>query len=796
MSDPVHREGDRAGGAPPAAFVYVLFFLSGVAALVFEASWSRLVGLAVGQTAQAAALVLASYFTGMAVGQFLGGRLTSRVPPLLGYGVAELAAAGWACLVPALLGWVAAPAGPGDPEWFRDSSPGRAVWCFLILVPATVPLGVTLPLVVASLTAGTAFRHRGPLAYGLNTAGGLVGVVAATVFLMVVVGVRGSGFLAAALATACGVAACGVAIHRRRRGRPEVPSDLPDEKGVGSRTWAVVAAVSGFGTLGLEVLYTRLFALVFHNSVYTFGAVVAVFLIALSLGAALAAWLGKRFRPHQIAAASFSLGGVAVGISVNAFPAVTGLNYFSSGDSFAGYLAGAFGLVALFVLPPVALLGMALPAALQEASGGRSVGVLTAANTLAGAAGALAAGFLLPPLVGVWSAFAAFAALFGVAGVGLLVKCGSRRLAPALGLMTAVSVAGVLFIREPLSDQRAADGSEVVRRWESAYGWVDVVRTRDGALAVRQNLHYRHGSTADAVREYRQGRLPLLLHPEPAEVAFLGLGTGLTATPAVADASVESVVVIELIPEVVEACRLLAPANLGVVDHPKVEVRVADARHHLLRTSRRFDVIVSDLFVPWESRTGYLYTVEFYETVRRRLKPGGLFCQWVALYQLGPEQFELIADSFSSVFPHTTLWWGRFDANQPVIALVGSDEPIAIIPARLGDRRDAFRDLPGGADPDLRTPADLPALYLAGWDRDPSRQLNTDEHPRLEFTAPISHRAGRILRGPALKRYFDDDFSRLPSSGVKFGGELDVLFRDDERRRAIQRLSLFGDVPP
>ncbi len=777
-----------------AALVYSLFFFSGIAALVYEASWSRLVGLAVGQTAEAAALVLAAYFTGLAVGQFLGGRLAPRVQPLFAYGAAELVAAAWACLVPALLGWVGSPAGPGEVEAFRDSSGGRAAWCFLILLPATIPLGATLPMVVEALTAGAGSRRRGSLAYGLNTAGGVVGIVAATAFLMIVVGVRASGFLAAGVSAACGLTACAVSIRRRDRSKREVPGASAEEKVEGPWVWAVLAAISGFGTLGLEVLYTRMFALIFHNSTYTFGAVVAVFLLALSLGAALASWLGRRFPPRLVATASFSLGGLALAVSVAAFPRLTGLDYFSSGETFVGYLAGVFGLVALFVLPPVALLGMTLPAAIQAASGSRAVGRVTAVNTLAGAAGAIAAGFVLPPLVGLWSAFGTFVALFGVAGVVLLVKGGNRRLASALALTMVLSA--VVVVLGPLSDRREATGDDVARRWESAYGWVDVVRTRDGGLAVRQNLHYRHGSTAFAVREYRQGRLPLLLHPKPSEVAFLGLGTGLTAAPAAADESVESAIVIELIPEVVEAARMLSSSNLGVVDHPKVEVRVADARHHLLRTNRRFDVIVSDLFVPWESRAGYLYTVEFYKTVQRRLKPGGLFCQWIALYQLGPEQFELIADSFSSVFPNTTIWWGQFDAKHPIVALVGSEEPLTVDPVRLEDRWDGFRDFPGGADPDLSTPGDLPGLYLGGWSRDPSRKLNTDEYPWLEFTAPISHRAGRTLHGPSLRRYFDQVFSRLPSGGVRFGGELDVLIRDDERRRAIQRLGLFGDVKP
>lgn len=775
---------------PRTALIYSLFFLSGVAALVYEASWSRLVGLAVGHTAGAAAVVLAAYFTGLAAGQLLGGRLAGRVPPLLAYGAAEVLAAGWACLVPALLDWVGGPAGRGGPDLLRGSPAGQAAWCFLILLPATVPLGVTLPLVVEALADGGG--RRAAVAYGLNTAGGVVGIVAASAVLLVSVGVRASGFAAAALAAGCGLTACLLAARRRERPGP-VATAGPVDQGGGMRGWAAVAAVSGFGTLGLEVLYTRLFALVFHNSTYTFGAVVAGFLLALSGGAVLAARLGRRFSPRAVAAAAFALGGPALAVSVAAFPRVTGLAYFSAGDSFGGYLAGAFGLVAAFVLPPVVLLGMAFPAALQAAAGGRAVGRVTAANTLAAAGGALAAGFLLPPLLGLWAAFAAFVALFGAAGA-VLLAWGKRRTLAALTLAGSGASAGI--VAGVTADGRDG-GAELVRRWETAYGWVDVVRNPgDGSLAVRQNLHYRHGSTAYAAREYRQGRLPLLLHPRPAEVAFLGLGTGLTAAPAVVDGAVESAVVVELIPEVADAARLLAAANLGVVDHPKVELRIDDARHHLRRTDLRFDVIVSDLFVPWESRAGYLYTVEFYETVRDRLKPGGLFCQWVALYQFGPDQFELVADSFAAVFPHATVWWGQLDAKYPIVALVGSGGPLAADPARLEDRLAAWDAVPGGADPDLRVPADVPALYVGEWVRDPGRPLNTDEHPRLEFAAPVSHRAGRTLSGPALRRYFDRVLARLPAGGVRFGGELGGPAGDADRRRAVQRLSLFGGDAP
>jgi spermidine synthase len=781
---------DRQQSAVP--LIYTLFFLSGFAALVYEAAWSRQIGLAIGQTAQAAALVLAAYFSGMAIGQFVGGRLTKRVSPLLGYGVAELIASAWGCIIPAMLDWVGSTAGPGDWSLFRESSVGRAVWCFLILLPATIPLGATLPLMIEALALETGSRRRGITAYALNTAGGFVGIVAAAVLLLVAVGVRGSGYFAAVMSAVCGLIACMAVMLGRDRTSLPVENTVAEQSPDGDWFWPIFAAISGFGTLGLEVLYTRLFTLIFHNSTYTFAAIIAVFLLALALGAVLASLAGKWYSTRQIAAVSLSLGGLVLAISITAFPWVTGFEYFSYGDTFAGYIGGAFELVALFVLPPVTLLGMSLPIAIGAATSSRAVGTLTAANTLAGAAGAIAAGFFLPQMIGLWLSFAVFAVLFGAAGVVLFCISGHQKTAIILGLLSAGTI--VMLVGGPVLDHRAVGNRELVRRWESDYGWVDVARDRNGALSIWQNLHYRHGSTANATRQYRQGQIPLLLHKQPAEVAFLGLGTGMTAAPAIVDECVESVEVIELIPEVVSAARFLKETNLGVVDHPKVTVHTADARHYLLRTERRFDLIVSDLFVPWESRTGYLYTVEFYETVQRRMKPGGLFCQWIALYQLGPEQFEMIADSFSSVFPHTTIWWGRFDGKFAIVAIVGSEQPIEIDAQQLELRLAAWNRQAIGKDSELQSTTDLAELFLGSWPRNPARKLNTDEHPWLEFTAPISHRTGRTLSGLVLRYYFDQKLVLLPSTGARFPGGSNTLIDDAKRRHANQRSVLFGDL--
>ncbi len=767
------------GFVPP----HVLFFLSGVAALAYEASWSRLVGLVLGNTAEAAALVLAGYFAGLAAGQLLGGFLAERVRPLFGYGLAELLAAAWAAFVPTLLPLVDTADGI-----LRDASPAlRAAWCFVVLFPATAALGSTLPLMAAHVMNRGGSGRQVALAYGLNTSGGLVGLLAATAVLLVTVGVSATGYSAAGVSAVCGVAACLLASSRCPL--PAVITKPNDETERTTPLCYFVAAVSGFGTLGLEVLYTRLFALVFHNSSYTFGAVVAVFLAGLSIGALLAAAIGLRVSRNSSLAVAAPLGGASVAASVVLFLRLTGLKYFSEGDTFGDYLIHALGLVAAVVLPPATLLGVLLPTLLSAASrSGTIVGRISAVNTAAAVAGALAAGFLFPQWVGLWESFGLFALLFGLTGAGLLYARGHSTFATGAGVITAVSVtiaaSGQAFVQQP-------QGEELLRRWNSAYGWIDVVRnTKTDSLTVRQNLHYRHGSTgSSAAREYRQGRLPLLLHPNPADIAFLGLGTGMTAAPVVTDRDVERAVVVELIPEVVDASRLLGASNLGVVDNPKVEIRVDDARHYLGHTDRAFDVVVSDLFVPWESRAGYLYTVEFYKTVRKRLKPGGLFCQWLALYQVGPADFELIADSFAAAFPTVTLWWGQLDPQFPIVALVGTTGPLELDPDRLTARTTAQGENPFGVDLEFVDWSDLPKIYIGCWPIRQGAVLNTDEHPRLEFQAPVSQRSGLAVRGATLRNYFERVLGNLSPDGATFRGWQPVGWNHDARR-SRQLLSL------
>jgi spermidine synthase len=298
------------------------------------------------------------------------------------------------------------------------------------------------------------------------------------------------------------------------------------------------------------------------------------------------------------------------------------------------------------------------------------------------------------------------------------------------------------------------------------------------------NNFYLLGGTASTGDERQQGHLPLLLHPHPARVAFLGMGTGITAGAALLH-PVERVVVLELVPEVVHAAKdHFAEANLGLAGDRRVEIRQEDARNYLAACGSAFDVIVGDLVVPWRPGESSLYALEHLQRARRALRPGGIFCQWLPLFQLSREQFEIALATFLDVFPHASLWRGDFLADQPALALVGhlpsspgmeeSARDALPLDVAAADRR--ARDLAARLDrlnPYLAHPAGL-WLFLVGplsaEDARPAgSRRNRDAEPWIELLLPPAP-GGRIaptraFLGRALESFLDE-VAKRPLEGT------------------------------
>ena len=711
-----------------------------------------------GSTASTTATVLAAYFAGLAVGAFLARRPSAT--PVRRYAWLELGVAAGAVASYALLRWLASE---GAQALLGGAGmAGRAAVVAVAIVPVTVALGATLPTLCHAVATPRLVGPRGGALYALNTLGGAAGIAAMGFGLPAAVGVRTSYLIAASANALAGLVALWI-------GDAAGESTPADARPHARRPWALWIIAAGVGCLGmsLEVMWIVLFAQVLHNSVYSFAAVSLVFIVALAAGAGLAALLLRVVDPARVAAAGLVVAGVASILGIWCFIGLTaGLQYFGMHRGLAEYVGRIVGLAALTAGPATLASGAVLPALWaafgERDSASRPVGELTAANVLGGALGAVLAGFVLVPALGLRAGFLLVAVCYLL--VAAIMSPSTRALQ---GLAYAGLVLVVLLdpIRAPLTHLKT--GETLRASAEGAAGIVTVVDTGDD-VQLRLDNYYVLGGSAAERNERRQGLVPLLLHPDPRRAAFIGMATGISASAAPA-LGVTETTVIEVVPEVAALAKThFGPWNADLLDRRDVRLVVDDGRRYLAATDTAFDVIVSDLFIPWHASAGNLYALEMYQTVGRRLAPGGLFCQWLPLYQMTQEEFEVVARTFLAVFPHVTLWRNDFYPNRPVLGLVGARQPLTLDLERVGRRMAA---LPAwGRDSLLAAPRSLAMLYVGDLSLVPDAlgraPLNRDERPVIEFLAPRLTRMSATgdkdwLTGEALADYTERLTARL-----------------------------------
>ncbi|MEM7393379.1 MAG: fused MFS/spermidine synthase, partial [Verrucomicrobiota bacterium] len=608
-----------------------------------------------------------------------------------------------------------------------------------LLFPSAFCMGGTFPIVNQYLVRNREKLGRtASMLYFLNTLGAAIGAYTAGFHLPVWFGLTGAYSVAIALAVLLG----GVAIWL---GGEEQPPDLenpsmPDSSAtspLSMRTLCLLSAASGFVTLGLEVMWTRMFAQVLQNSGYTFSTVLVTFLFALALGGSLAHGLIRRgLPPVRTLSVIMIASALLIAATPFVFHAVTdGLGYLGSKEGWLVYVANVFGTALLVMFPATLLMGAVYPMVIRLSEGfadtiGLTVGRLAAANTLGAIAGSLTAGFLLMEWLGLWSGIRFFALAYLLMAFAL-----QRSWIPLLGFMLIFSLADPSRLPIVRIDHKKKD--RLLETRESSDGIVAVV-DRAGKMKIKVNNNYALGGTGARNLEEIQSDIPLTLHPNPKHVFYLGMGTGITAGAALRH-PVERIVVSELVADAVRMAELhFEPYLNGLFTDDRARIVIEDGRNVLAGTRETFDLIIADLFLPWKAGTGALYTREHYRTSLRRLRPGGLYVQWIPLYQMTSNELGTIARTMSEVFGTVTLWRGDFFARKPIIALIGHTDS-ATIPAPV-----LARLLPSPSSK-ARPPTPL-LLYYGGqldqtdeWIR--GARINTDNRPIIEYLAPRNHRA-------------------------------------------------------
>lgn len=728
--------------------LYLAFFLSGLAGLIYETIWSRYLSLLLGHSAYAQVTVLVIFLGGLSAGAFLAGHVSERLrKPLLWYVGVEVVVGVLGLFFHDLFGvasdftygtLVPALAGGGTLTAARWTVAG------LLILPQSVLLGTTFPLMSAAVLRRLPTRpgHVLALLYFTNSLGAALGGLVSGFYLIALAGLPGALVAAAVLNL---VVALMAYVVETWGSEPEVEaagaSPLATQPGEGRAgvlpstgvLWRWLLGVS-FGTAVAsfiyEIAWIRMLSLVLGSATHSFELMLSAFILGLALGAL---WIRRRADHltdplRMLAEIQWVMGFTALAtlpIYLLSFDLIGGLlDVLQRTDS--GYLffnLARYGVALAVMLPSTFCAGMTLPLITRllvvSGKGERAVGWVYGINTLGSIVGVAAAALLLLPLLGLKWLLVLGAVLDMGLGIAILFvgardrRGAGRRLAYGALVVTPLVAVGIGWAA---SLDRAVLTSGVYRTgrvpapevWDVLYyadgrtASVGVVQQRDTRwiatngkpdASLRTLFLEASGPLGDPdpgdVREGRDAQEPMTLqgdestqvlltviplahNPDARRAAVVGQGSGVTSHVLLGSPTVERVTTIDIEPRMIDGSRFFYPANRRVFDDPRSHFLVDDARTALGFGGERYDLIVSEPSNPWVSGTASLFTSEFYARVTDRLAPGGIFAQWVQVYEISDELVLTILAALHENFPSYEVFRTRGD----LVIVAGLDDQL------------------------------------------------------------------------------------------------------------------------
>lgn len=640
-----------------AHLIIALYFFSGVAGLAYQVLWARMLSLQFGVSIFGVVITAAAFMVGLGLGALWGGRKSKQVAqPLKLFAMLELGVAIYAVCLPFIVMMLDGGINAISPEsltaWYGLQLVSALL---LIAVPATA-LGVGFPMVLRALENS---RVSLSFVYGVNTCGGALGALL-PLMLLPLLGWSVAVFVVATLGVCIAFAAWRLSVDVVASPHAEsfASKTLRSISGVTLLAYGVVGAAA----LMLEVGWTRLFGMLLLRTEYVMAVILAVFLVGIGLGSLVAPRMKATWWSSALpfVAALFAL------LSLWGIPPLAA---WAESTHFSSLAAAIFvqGLaIVLLTLPVTLVFGAWLPLLSKRFGDDKVAGArLYGANSVGAALGALVAGFVLIPWMGTTGSVVAAAILLFCAGMTWADKRAWLALPILLALAWPVYQMPSVSTLLPGTQKNSTD----LMVHEDALAITHVSAREDGQRLLLADLQRMDASSEPAavVSQQNQVRLPIMLHPDPQNVLFLGLGTGISASASLAWPDIQRTAV-ELSQGAIDAVgQWFVPVNGNVMSD--LDVVRDDARRFLRTTSDDFDVIIGDLFHPDLVGRSALLSVQQFERAKAALSDGGLFVQWVALNQFDPESLQVVMRSFQLVFPDAVMFVDGFR-----LALVGGNK--------------------------------------------------------------------------------------------------------------------------
>jgi spermidine synthase len=753
----------RPSGRAHIPLVLVLFVSSGCAAMIYEIVWLQLLQLVVGSSTVSLGVLLGTYMGGMCLGSLLLPRCVSaRRHPLRVF--AALEAGVGVCgvlvlLVLPLLDHIYAAIGGGGLSGIAV----RALVAAVCLLPPTMLLGASFPAIARYAETSPTDISRLGLLYGGNIVGAVCGALFAGFYLLRIYDMATATYVAAAINAT--VVWLSYRLSRRTRYEPIPGAGSPagSPSPVARSSVYIAVGLSGLTALGAEVVWTRLLSTMLGATVYTFSIILAVFLAGLGIGSGIASRPARRPDDARVALGVCQLL-LGAAIAWTAYALADALPNWPIDPLLAKSAVFNFEVDIMrcmwAVFPAACLWGASFPLALAAApKRSHDAGILVSrvyfANTLGGIAGALGFSIILIPWLGTQDCQRLLIALATVSALVVLAPAarslGTRGFAATIASLAAVvwmtaNVAAVPWLSVAYGRRMILQ----VRPGRALY----VGEGRDYSIAISEppdgNRYFHVAGKVEAstdvgdMRLQRMlGHLPALFHRDPKSVLVVGFGAGVTAGTFVLHPSIQTITICELEPLVPPAAtKFFSTENYDVAKDPRTTIHYDDARHFILTSKSKFDIITSDPIHPWVKGTSSLYSKQYFDLVKQHLNPGGIVTQWVPLYEsdFGTVKTELA--TFFDAFPNGTVWGNTIDGRGNDLVLIGQVEPLRLDVDALQDRwhRGEFARVAHSlAEVDLRDATDVLATYAGrGSDLKPwlaGAAINDDLSMRLQYLA-------------------------------------------------------------
>jgi spermidine synthase len=742
----------------------LLFAASGCSALIYEVVWYQLLQLAIGSTSVSLGILLATFMGGLCIGSLWLPRLRLQQHPLKVYASLEVGIGLFAVFVQLSLPYLNRAYISGA----EHGLPGmllRGLLAAICMLPPTILMGGSLPAITRWIEGSPEGVSWWGYLYGGNTAGAVFGCLFAGFYLLRVYNMATATYVAVAINLAvaglsllvAGATPFTAGFEAAAEKSPAAAGEIPD------RPWQIYVAIalSGATALGAEVVWTRTLAMELLATVYVFAIILAVFLTGLAIGS----WGGSRLlrRMNPAVALGWSQILLTVGIAWTAYTMVHSLPWWNDDviTTLDGWRMYSLDLKRCIyaILPATIFWGASFPLACAavarpDEDSGRVTGGIYAANTLGGIVGALAVSLALIPWIGSQETQRLLVIVSALSGLLVLLPFLRRSMMTTIATVLALIAVGFLARTvSPIPTQLVAYGrfmsswagqSTDLKMIEGRNSSVAYTRWNDGAIYINVNGHVEATTEqADMKLQRMVGDLPAVLHSNPQKILGIGFGAGVSAGTFTRYPSVKSITICEIEPVIPpNSTYFFGPQNYDVKDDPRTRIVYDDARHFLLTTTEKYDIIASDPLDVFVKGTAALYSKEYFEVVKRHLNPGGFFTLYVPLYETSEPTIKSELLTFFQAFPNGTIWANNRDGAGYDMVFLGQAEPLKIDVDAAQDRlrrpdydkvRASLVEIDVHSLPDLLSVYTGNAADLDPWIR--GAAINHDGDLRLSYLA-------------------------------------------------------------